>query len=74
MQAIQELLETNASLTADEKQLLVYLAWLLQPVDACRRDTVLTRLSTRLTSAGLDHTALMDELEDTITQFEASEL
>lgn len=73
MQDIQRLLATNPGLTADEKQLLVYLVWLLKSVDECERERILTRLAARLWHGGLDHEALMHELGSAIKDFEAVE-
>lgn len=73
MQDIQRLLATNPRLTADEKQLLVYLVWLLKPVDECKRDDILRRLTARLRHGGLGPEALMSELESAIMEFEAVE-
>lgn len=73
MSALREFLIPHAALTADEQQLLVYVVWLLQSLDEDDRETVLSRLHTRLSRAGADHVALMHELEDTIIAVEAAE-
>ncbi len=73
MSALQEILIPHAALTADEQQLLVYVAWLLEPLAENDRESVLSRLRARLSRAGSDHVALMHELEDTIVAVEAAE-
>lgn len=73
MSALRELPIPHAALTADEQQLLVYLVWLLEPLAENDRETVLSRLHTRLSRAGSDHLALMHELENTISALEAAE-
>lgn len=70
---VDDMIAANRSLTSDEKQLLVYLAWLTRSVNDDERERAFRSLNARLRRSQLDHASFMNELDQAITQFEPLE-
>lgn len=70
---LQELLRDSSPLDADDKQLLMYLLWLLQPAESVKRQKALSRLAQPIKRKGLDRGEFKRRLTDTILEFEPVE-
>lgn len=73
LEQLDNLLHDGSPLSADEKQLLMYLLWLLRPADELKRQKALTRLVRPLNLKSPDKPELMNQINRTILEFEPVE-
>lgn len=73
LEQLRELLRDGSPLDGDEKQLLMYLLWLLRPADELKRQKAMNRLVKTIRRNGMDRSRFTSQLKRAITEFEPVE-